>query len=219
MKRTIDPLLLEKRNTFLVSEINRGISSSILCQQFNITRERVCQIYFKKTGKSINQKKLEKKMESLASIPTKYCKQCNKPIFDSRRYIYCSSYCRLKLMAGRRENYTVSCTNCRKIFYSLKTTKYGPSNPSHHFHSHACYLEWAKEHSKFGKSRQTDKEIDAMNKRNKKVITLLKSGTSVKDIATTLHATRETIYTIARREKFYIKTYKNQQQFSQLQSL
>ena len=58
-----------------------------------------------------------------------------------------------------------------------------------------------------------------MNKRNKKVITLLKSGTSVKDIATTLHATRETIYTIARREKFYIKTYKNQQQFSQLQSL
>lgn len=144
MRREIDQSVIDARNIVLVEGINHGISATQLGHQFGLTRERVCQIYFKKTGKSVRQLRLETRIQDMVRVTKErqqlICKNCKNPINEPHKRVFCSRYCASKFAAKRRGGKQIQCENCGTMFQAYRTAKY--TGARSRFHIHACYFEY-----------------------------------------------------------------------------
>jgi hypothetical protein len=156
MIRPISPEFIEKRNAVIISLVDGGMHTQKIGTKFGISRERVCQIYYKKTGKSVQEKRGEEKIALLMGriALRKKCGRCNQPLPNGKSK-FCSPECRLKTVAQRRMKETRICHWCKNSFHPYRTVKY--INSVHSFCKHDHYLIWRK--SQFNPIRKRNEDI------------------------------------------------------------
>lgn len=166
MKRTIPLEFFEKRNNDVVKMIDKEVSVSVVGELFHITRERVCQIYFKKTGKSVRQLRSEvstlqqQKAQAYYLSHRPKCKQCGGIITNTGRK-FCSRVCHVSFYSSKREKVSKLCTWCGKTFFPYYTAKY-KTNGKNHFCKQKHYLLWR------------DKQLEPIRERNKMIVEMVK---------------------------------------------
>jgi hypothetical protein len=142
MTRTIDQGVIDKRNALIIKSVNDGVSVSKIGLVFGITRERVCQIFFKSFGKSVRQVRLEEKLKQMELerlLSKKTCVVCGREFTNQRRK-YCSNACYDKHVSRRkRDDITIICDGCGTAFHPWYTSKY--KKMKHHFCTHKCYVK------------------------------------------------------------------------------
>lgn len=199
MKRTVDQSVLDARNKVMIEAINSGQSSVRMAHVYGISRERVAQLYFKLTGKSLRQLKMEKFMEierrRIEELGNRKCIRCGKSIIHSKRRKFCGSYCRNKTYSIRRDQgKKVKCFGCGVVFSPYYTTKYS-KRTVHHFHNQKCYLENLHRVTRNSPYRKMIAE------RTKSVKELLNKGWSAKKISVFLGVSINTVYTWINKAK------------------
>src|SRR5690242_12221461 len=127
MKKVIDPEVIKQRDLKIIELFLSGVSGTNLGNHFGITRERVSQIIFKKTGKSIEQHRLEQKINTAIEIVIreKICLFCHKKFRASKNQKFCSANCR-QLFKNRilRQSYAMA----KKIFNESSESREGVKN-------------------------------------------------------------------------------------------
>lgn len=99
MKRPVSVEVLEKRNKKIVKLISSGISASEAGRIFGITKERACQIYFKKTGKPIRQLKIQRRLARMGSVDAILKRELHPCLWCAKHktiYRFCSDLCRIR---------------------------------------------------------------------------------------------------------------------------
>jgi len=146
MKRPVSKKTLAKRDKIIVRAILKdGRTGSSVGQAFGITRERVGQIFYRETGKSIRQVTLERKTEEYKRAlkeRERFCIHCGAKIRDPRRRKYCTNLCYSERNSQRRSTKIFKCTYCKKEFHPFYTSQYSKSE--NHFCSHKHFLLWRK---------------------------------------------------------------------------
>lgn len=100
MKRVDKTRINDKRDNFIVDAINSGLTATKIGREFQLSRERICQIYYKKTGISLRERELDSKLREIKNRPPntpKLCDWCHKPInHRARRFHYPECYLKFR---------------------------------------------------------------------------------------------------------------------------
>lgn len=196
MKRTIPPEFFEKRDKDLIKMINDEVSVSVVGKVFHITRERVCQIYFKHTGKSVRQlrseasTKQQQKAEAYYLAHRPKCKQCGDVIKNNGRK-FCSRVCHDSFYSNKREKISKLCTWCGVVFFPFYTAKY-KTNGKNHFCKQKHYLLWR------------DKQLEPIRERNKIIVAMVKQHIPKEIIIEKFHLQLPHFYSILANNKMSI---------------
>lgn len=105
VKRKVNPEVMEKRDKQIVAFIQKGIRITRLGKLFGLSRERISQIYFLKTGISVSEIRLKVNIEAAekAMLPGQvHCHNCGVPLptLLDQTIKYCSNFC---ARLGRRK--------------------------------------------------------------------------------------------------------------------
>lgn len=125
---------LEERNLDIVQQLTNGTASIVdLGKSYNISRERVSQIYYKATGedrgqlrtrrKSIRTEAKEEFLESIKFI----CAGCHKEVKqrDGRyKRKYCEECHKLSQYEKRAVDVTYKCSTCGKDYHPFANSKH-----------------------------------------------------------------------------------------------
>lgn len=187
MIRPIDPEVLERKYNLVVSSIDKGISAAAIGRDLNLSRERICQIYYKKTGKSVRQTQYEQNIKMLESRPIirKFCIECGVEL-TSRRIKYCSPDCYRKFISNRRDTITLTCAYCKKQFHPYKTRRYMMMK------NDFCKAE----HYHLWQEKDPNSYVNISKRRNKEVIKKLKENMPVDEIKKLFNLTSSAFYGI-----------------------
>lgn len=155
MIRPISPEFYEERNKEMVRAIDARVTASSLGIKFNLSRERVCQIYYKLTGKSVRQIRKEQALADfairVANRPK--CKVCGTTV-SGRKRIFCSPECRAKHVGQRREKSTLICFWCKQPYHPYSTAKYQIyKTHEHRFCTQKHYLLWVNQQTETKQKR------------------------------------------------------------------
>jgi predicted RNA-binding Zn-ribbon protein involved in translation (DUF1610 family) len=141
---------LENRDKIIVDAIDKdNMSVGELGKMFDISRERVCQIYYRITGHARGYIRKQRKIK--ASKVTKFiCSGCGWPVsVKEGRYLH--KYCRSCHDISQKEHRIMSlkyvCDNCKRQYHplALSTRK---SNKK--FCSFDCYIKYKSNDKKVG---------------------------------------------------------------------
>lgn len=151
----------EERNKKLVELYDSGLYTlEQVGGMFDISRERVRQIYKRETGKSATirretKKKVEeiRRQKSLNLVAFK-CGACGKPVTHrekGRRHSLCESCNYLQNVKQVAIYTTYVCDGCGVSYHPKRTSiSYAPTNhkkeyyPGKHFHTQECYWEFRR---------------------------------------------------------------------------
>ena len=104
MRRIVDPKIIEKRDKSIIEMIDKGMSVGAVGKLCYRSRERICQIYYKKTGKSVKQTRIEARIDSIQLAKIRKCLWCGCTLYIGSKFH--SQFCKLAFWAEQqRRNY------------------------------------------------------------------------------------------------------------------
>lgn len=141
---------IEERNRDIVSKLINGVESIVtLGKKYNISRERVSQIYYKETGAKRGQlrehrKELRDEVRNVILNSFKFiCEGCSKNV-DHREGHYKRKYCQdcHDLVQNKKRSVAIvyKCTTCEKDYFPFTNSR--KERKAGYFCSLDCYHQF-----------------------------------------------------------------------------
>src|SRR4030067_1500111 len=148
----------EVRITWVVEQDRLSRTLQATANELGLTRERVRQIFTKKTGRGWGEDRIAenktirgaRRLEEVAKVRGAW-KMCRAPLSRASTgssHKYCSKKCRKEWEYLDRE-VTLRCDNCKEKFNPYRNHKAPSVRSKKHFCSRACYIEYRKNHRKW----------------------------------------------------------------------
>ena len=139
------------RNDLLIAGLQQHKTLQEVGDMYGLTRERVRQIWFMRTGFPL--KVMRREVKEIYQMlypppppPTYFCKVCGTELTGSQR-VYCGFLCKNKWTSRRRDKIAQVCEWCGKSYYPFETAKYYKQKGSYWFCCKEHQIQYQRNYS------------------------------------------------------------------------
>lgn len=142
--------IIESRNQDIIQQLTEGTASIVnLGKKYNISRERVSQIYYRETGESRGKLRVRRssirkqKKEDFLSAVKFVCASCGKEVTNAEgkyKRKYCNDCHELSQYHKRALDIIYTCSTCGKDYHPFSNSKH--KRILGHFCSLDCYYKF-----------------------------------------------------------------------------